>query len=208
MLAASDVTIELVRLIPSIVWAGTLLVIVLLFRRSIRERLLPRLEGVEAFGVKATFVREELDRAADTEPVGDSQQRTQVARRAERLAPVLTGARVLLVNDAPGEMRHVVSILQGLGLSVTITTSTDEALKALETRDFDVVVSDMRRADDEVAGVEMLKASVNRGISRPTILAVGRYEPARGTPPFAFGITNRVDELLNLVLDALERSRG
>jgi hypothetical protein len=29
----------------------------------------------------------------------------------------------------------------------------------------------------------------------------------RGTPPGAFGITNRPDELIHLVLDVLERER-
>jgi len=28
----------------------------------------------------------------------------------------------------------------------------------------------------------------------PVIFTVGRFDPALGTPPFAFGITNRVDE--------------
>jgi CheY-like chemotaxis protein len=206
--ASSDVTVELIRLIPPLLWAGTILAVVLIFRRSIRERLLPRLEGFEAFGLKATFVRDELDRAAEAVPVGGSQERTQVARRAERLAPLLNGARALLVNDFPDEMEHVVSILEGLGVSVTTVTSTDEALGALERRDFDVVISDMKRGDNEAEGVRFLELSIDRGLGRPTILTVGRYEPERGTPAFAFGITNRVDELLNLLFDALERSRG
>jgi hypothetical protein len=42
----------------------------------------------------------------------------------------------------------------------------------------------------------------------PVILTLLRFDPARGTPPFAFGITNRIDEMLNLVCDALARERG
>jgi hypothetical protein len=43
---------------------------------------------------------------------------------------------------------------------------------------------------------------------QPVVFTVGAYDPSRGTPPYAFGITNRVDELLNLLFDAIERVRG
>jgi hypothetical protein len=57
-------------------------------------------------------------------------------------------------------------------------------------------------------GLRLLKRMRTGGMSQRLIFTVGRYQPERGTPPFAFGITNRVDELLNLVFDALERVRG
>lgn len=204
----ANTTDDLIRLIPTFIWAAVILVIIFAFRRVIGERLLPRLQGVEAFGVKATFVQEALDRVAETAPTGGSQERTQVARRAERLASILKGASALLVNDHPDEMRQVVELLEGLDIAVTTVTSTDAALAALDRRSFDVVISDMRRGSGETEGLRLIESSVRRGIGRPTILTVAKYEPERGTPPFAFGITNRVDELLNLVFDALERERG
>jgi hypothetical protein len=54
----------------------------------------------------------------------------------------------------------------------------------------------------------MLAQMRQQKMHHPVIFTVGRYEPDRGTPGHAFGITSRVDEMLNLVFDALERVRG
>jgi CheY-like chemotaxis protein len=154
------------------------------------------------------IVKEKLDRASEAVPVGRERERTQVARRAERIASFIQGARILLVNDVPQEMSHVVSILESLKLSVTTTTSTEHALAELHGPMFDVVISDMRRNGDDGAGLALLQRMRGSRITTPVIFTVGRYQPERGVPGGAFGITNRVDELLNLVFDALERTRG
>ena len=39
------------------------------------------------------------------------------------------------------------------------------------------------------------------------VFYVGRVDRAAGVPAGSFGITNRPDELLHLVMDALERCR-
>src|SRR4029077_6512052 len=39
----------------------------------------------------------------------------------------------------------------------------------------------------------------------PVILYAGRFPEDVGTPPYAFGVTNRPDQLFQLVFDALER---
>ena len=57
-------------------------------------------------------------------------------------------------------------------------------------------------------GLRFLQLIGDEHIYLPIIFTVGQYQPGRGTPPYAFGITDRVDELLNLLFDALERARG
>jgi CheY-like chemotaxis protein len=203
-----DVVIELIRILPTLLWVGLVISLMLIFRRPILDNLIPRLSGLSAFGVEATFVKEELDRAAEQADTGSEQNRSQVARRAERLSPILEGARVLLVNDFPQEMHHVVKVLEALKIAVTIAKSTTEALDSMSRTPFDVVISDMRRGDNASEGIAFLEESIRKGLHRPTIFTVGAYDPRRGTPPFAFGITNRVDELVNLVFDALERQRA
>jgi len=42
----------------------------------------------------------------------------------------------------------------------------------------------------------------------PMIFYVHKLKPGAGTPEGTFGITNRPDQLLHLVPDALGRSRG
>jgi CheY-like chemotaxis protein len=154
------------------------------------------------------IVKEKLDQAPKTVPASGERERTQVARRAERIASFIEGARVLLVNDVPRQMSSVVSVLESLKVSVTIATSTEQAVSELRGPTFDVVISDMRRNADEAAGVALLQTMRASRIMTPVIFSVGRYQPQRGVPGGAFGITNKVDELLNLVLDALERTRG
>jgi len=46
--------------------------------------------------------------------------RSQVARRAARILNVIRGARILLVNDIPEEMSHVINIFGELGLNVHV----------------------------------------------------------------------------------------
>jgi CheY-like chemotaxis protein len=154
------------------------------------------------------IVKEKLDRASEAVPAGREGERTQVARRAERIASFIQDARILLVNDVPGEMSYVVSLLKSLKLSVTITTSTERALAELDGPMFDIIISDMRRNGDDGAGLALLQSIRDSRIMTPVIFTVGRYQPERGVPGGAFGITNRVDELLNLVFDVLERTRG
>ena len=66
----------------------------------------------------------------------------------------------------------------------------------------------MRRGDVPDEGLLLLRKAREEGFTQPIIFMVGKFEPDRGTPPYAFGITNLVDEKLNLLFDALERERG
>ena len=153
-------------------------------------------------------VKEGLESIPAGDRVSTQQGRDQVSRRAARLQTLIRGARILLVNDVPSEMEHVTAILRQLGADVEVVTTTDEALSRLSQNAPDVIVSDMRRGTSEDEGLKFLTRMRQGRIQRRTILTVGRYQPDRGTPPYAFGITNRVDELLNLLFDAIERQRG
>jgi CheY-like chemotaxis protein len=151
-----------------------------------------------------TRVRSELER----EPEAQTFIKELVARRAERLASIIQGAQVLLVNDSPHQMQLVVGALQSLRVQVDVAQTTEQALTLMTSRAYDVIVSDMRRGDVKDEGLRFLNETIKRGIDRPTIFTVGQLDPERGVPPHAFGITNRAPELLNLVFDALDRVRG
>jgi len=153
-------------------------------------------------------VREELERIPQRENVSTEHGRSQVARRAARLQFVINGSRILLVNVVPAGMSHVIRIMRELKIEVDLATTSDEALELLLHHPFDVVISDMRRGSVEDEGSRFLSRMHAHNLHAPLIFTVGRFDPGRGTPPYAFGITNRVDDLLNLVFDALERVRG
>lgn len=207
----TEVVVALVKIIPSLLWVFIVGFFVFLFRNVIIVDLLPRIINLKALGVEATFVKKELDRLAKKskeEVAGSSESRSQVARRAERIKSMLKGSKILLVNDIPSQMSYVVNILESLNVKVTIATTTKEALSNLERFSFDLVISDMRRGNEIDAGINMLIKSKEMNTNKPTIFSVGQFEPERGVPPYAFGITNRVDELMNLIFDIVERKKG
>jgi CheY-like chemotaxis protein len=145
-------------------------------------------------------------------PVHDSAStelgRTQVARRAARSESLFRGARLLLVNDVPTQMSHLIGILRNLGTDVGIETSSERALRALSCDTYHVVISDMERDGMPDEGIRFLRRMRQSGHLVPVIFTIGHFDPALGTPAFAFGVTDRADECLNLILDALERVRG
>lgn len=153
-------------------------------------------------------VKEELERIPARESVSTESGRSQVARRAARIEKVIRGAQVLLVNDIPAQMSHVIDILRDLGLIVQVETSSEDALRALAEDTWDAVISDMEREGIDDEGIRFLRKMRDQSMFVPVIFTVGRFNPVLGTPPFAFGITNRVDECLNLLFDALERTLG
>jgi CheY-like chemotaxis protein len=64
------------------------------------------------------------------------------------------------------------------------------------------------RDSDPDAGLDMLKRFVEEKVYLPVGFYVSMYEPERGVPSGAAGITDRPDMLLHLVLDIMARSRS
>jgi CheY-like chemotaxis protein len=153
-------------------------------------------------------VKEGLERVPGSPSVTTEPGRSQVARRAARLQGVIQGANVLLVNDVPAEMSYVIELLNDVGIATHVSTSSEDAIAVLNGRKFNAVISDMRRGSVEDEGIRFLGMMREARVKVPVVFSVRRLDPTRGVPPFAFGITNRVDELLHLVFDALERTRG
>lgn len=157
----------------------------------------------------ARQVKAKLDQSPGAATPGKEAGHSQAARRAARLAQVVTGARVLLVNDLPDEMSYIVSLLADLKIEVQVETTTAAALAAAAAQRFDAVISDMARDGVQDEGLRFLKQLRAAGrAAPPVIFTVGAYRPELGVPAHAFGITHRVDECLNLLFDALERRRG
>lgn len=199
---------EAIRVIPSILWCGIALFALLWLRKPIENSLLPRISKFKAFGVEAEFIKDVLDKqAAKSVPIGNEKSRSSVVKRSERIADLAAGTNVLIVNDAPHEMNAVIAILERLGMTVTIAMDSDAAIANLKHSRFDVVISDMQRDGVPDEGIQFLQRSIDEGVARPTIFTVAAYRPEKGTPAYAFGITNKIDEMIHLVFDIIERYR-
>lgn len=204
------------------------LILFLSYRRDTLDGLLARLTKAKIAGQEFEFAKTELIRADESrsEPAGAEESvpalrstvvkksrmsDDEVARvmvRAKEKAALLKGKRVLWIDDQPGNNVHEDAAFARLGLTIFPAPSDDAATRLLSAPGpgYDLVLSDIKRDGDSKAGTAFLRdALLPRHPDLPVIFYVTEYDPARPAPSGAFGITNRPDELLHLILDALER---
>ncbi len=158
-----------------------------------------------------------LDSFARTEERLDASllEKNGIRLRADRRDPLLKRmayvkgkkiqAAVLWVDDRPENNRREIEILEVLGIRSTLAHTTDAALKHLSDPKFDMLLSDITRNGSSQAGFDLLEFARKQAPELPFIFYVGHADPKRGLPPYAFGMTDRPDELIHLVLDAIER---
>jgi CheY-like chemotaxis protein len=210
---ASGVTLA----VPDAVWSllaviVLVLMLALIFRRTIEQVLIPRVSGVKVLGLEISFAKEELGaaskrpelaRAGAMPSKGDQRAALERAREAWQL---LQGAGVLWVDDDPSGNRSEMRMLQAFGVMIDTVTTNDAGLKMLEQHydQYDMVISDIERSEGP-SGLALAQAIALSPHPKPLIFYVRTLEP--GTPKFAFGITNRPDHLLHYVVDVVARWR-
>jgi CheY-like chemotaxis protein len=205
----SVIAIELIKIIPSMLGFILAIILLIIFYKPIRYELFPRIGSVKAFGIEASFV-EKIK--SDVEKIGEKRKinisRTVsfiVAQRAGRLAPLVKGRRILWVDDNPQNNNLEINILESLGIVVYQASTSDEAFRLLKESKYDLIISDIMRDNVQDEGIRFLKRLIDNKLNYNVIFFAANIDFNRGTPPHAFGITNRFDELLHLVFDVLER---
>jgi CheY-like chemotaxis protein len=194
--------------------------------RSPMVAAVARLSSFEAFGV--TFALSggtALDAAVRSIELANKttgvsvdvsiEDRKSAIDRANANRALFEGAEILWVDDSPSNDRYESRMLRSFGCMITFAATTDEALRALrsaadQAQPFDIILSDIRREwpqPEPDAGIAMLPRLAGADFHQPVIFYVGQVIPDAGVPAGAFGITNRPDQLLHLVLDALSRIR-
>jgi len=209
--------------LPPLIWIGVIVYFLYLTRASLPS-VLQRLTGVEAFGLKLALsggqaMSAAIDLAAKNPAwnVEISQaDRDKALERAKRERALLDGAEILWVDDHPTNNRNEARMLRSFGALVTFASTTSDAIRAVKEsvgpeQAFHLILSDMARdfpTADPQAGVQMLADLQAANIHLKVIFYVGRLTPGAPPPSGAFGITNRPDVLLHLILDALARVRS
>lgn len=214
-LLTEQVVIELVKILPSVFWLIVAIIVVAIFYRPIRNQLLPLVTGLKIGGIECSFVREGIQAAValaqkhkNWQVQVSDEEAGLVMERASRNLGRLQRAKILWVDDSPENNFNEIKMLHQLRSDVETAKSTEEALAHLaEKKDVDIVLSDLKRGDDPTAGLSMLDGLRRSHPNLPVIFYVGEVDPARGVPPFAFGLTNLPSELLHLILDVLERRK-
>jgi CheY-like chemotaxis protein len=218
-----DGVAHIIGAITTLLWVLLAAFVVWLLRQPLIAAV-SRLASFEAFGVKfALSGGAALDAAIELAeknpdwpvevPAAD---RKAAIDRANAHRSVFEGAEILWVDDRPSNNRNEARMLRSFGALVAFAATTEEALHALHTgveqhHPFDLILSDISRdlpAPDPTAGLTMLPRVRSAGFQQPVIYYLGRPNPDAGVPAGAFGVTNRPDQLLQLVIDALSRLRG
>ena len=206
--------IELVKLIPTILWFILFIIILLIFYRLLRDELLPGLTGFKAMGIEFSFIKDSIDAAiklAEKSPQWKVEisptDKERVLNRVKKHLKILRDVQILWVDDHPENNLNERRMFRQLNAGIDIVRSTEEALEILKKGRYDLVISDMARGDEATSGLSFLKEFRKTDQTSPVIYCVGVFQPEKGVPGQSFGITNRPDELLHLALDALERRK-
>jgi CheY-like chemotaxis protein len=205
-------------------WPVILFVMVAIYRRELRS-LLPELArrvtklpgGIEldatmklqAFKDAAQSVTEQVKDPAEVDKY--LAELTKKVVDATRLTPELRDNEafsVLWVDDNPLNNRFEAGLLENLGASVSFVPTTEEALAALQQRQFDLVISDVHRVeggrDTPEAGYELLEKMRSLGIVLPVVFYTTGPRNAQKSKS-AFGFATTPSRLLNLVQQSLGR---
>jgi CheY-like chemotaxis protein len=123
----------------------------------------------------------------------------------------LRASTVLWVDDNPANNEGLRRSLERLGTRVAIARSTAEALEQVSAQQFSLIISDMGRAGDNLAGYTLLDSLRGLGLDTPFIIYArstdlerhNREAIARG----AVGQASSPNRLLNLVGSVLQSER-
>ena len=83
-------------------------------------------------------------------------------------------ARVLLVEDEIPVLLFAEFVLEGLGHSTVSVTSRDEALTLLEADNVDVLITDIRLPESDLAGFELAQQGRERHPSLKVLYTTGQ----------------------------------
>jgi CheY-like chemotaxis protein len=110
------------------------------------------------------------------------------------------------VDDRPDNNEYERQALEALGVKITISTATDDALAKIGRQHFDAIISDMGRPPDPQAGYTLLDKLRTSGNQIPFIIYASSRSPEHRTEAKrrgAVGCTNRATELFAMVVSAL-----
>ena len=127
---------------------------------------------------------------------------------SDRKIKQANNAIVLWVDDIPNNNIYERRSLEALGVNFVIAVSIDIAISEIKKRKFDVIISDMGRPPDSMAGYTLLDSLRKSGNNTPFVIYASSRSPehiSESRRRGALGCTNRPDELFDYVLSAIGR---
>jgi CheY-like chemotaxis protein len=117
---------------------------------------------------------------------------------------------VLWVDDRPENNVYLRTAFEDSGIKVRLALSTNEALEAVDQRNFDVIISDMGRREGPREGYALLDELRKRGVRTPFFVYAGsrRSDHIEETlKRGGQGCTNIATELFELVIKTIRNSK-
>lgn len=187
---------------PHVLWAAVAITVLFIIGPSRIRDAFAKVNKIGLAGFEVEF-KSEIDAAAKARKIDlPFQLRDRLARRLERRRDLIFGARILWIDDHPYNNTIEIGLLRNFGAIVDIAHSNQDANERLRSSVYDIVLSDIARDIEDEDGKDFVPKVKNAMLSPPLIFYVGKEQPL---PEGAFGLTVRFDELLHLILDALER---
>jgi CheY-like chemotaxis protein len=237
-MSGNDAVDALLRLLEIVsAWPVILLLILIFFRRPIGEfidkyapQFLSRVKSVQAGGATVEFAEAASDALQNAvnkgaeEYADNPQEFANFVREQARKLPVvaaappadqanLQGRHLLWVDDRPLNNVYERNIMERLGATLALATSTDGALEKVHQGRYDVIISDMGRREKHGyaarAGYDLLDKLRRADIMTPFIIYATSNAPehrAEANRRGALGSTNNPQELLHLVSSAVQNS--
>jgi CheY-like chemotaxis protein len=205
-------------------WPVLVLAGFVFFRRSIQEFL----SNVSEFSLKAGASGLEasakkyqtaaiLGAALAQKAGGEETDPTKAAGIAKSMESLndqkilrLSGKHVLWVDDNPTNNVYEQRALEVLGIRISQSLSTEDALNKIANNHYDLIISDFSRAGERQAGYVLLDKLKEKGIQIPVIIYAATTTPEYQRAAQASGAvaqTNNPQELFELVLNALLSKR-
>ncbi|GAA4560776.1 response regulator [Pseudonocardia xishanensis] len=211
-----EIATLVVQALGTLAWPAVVAFVVWTFRGPIGTLLTSGTVSVKAGGVEiSTAARAAAAGALQNAAADKSTPLDALAAgsRVEAGAAAVTARssppRVLWVDDQPARNGHERETLIRLGMLLEQATSTEQAVQAvMRSAPFDVIVSDMSRADDPAAGYDLLERLRGAGVRTPFVVYSSSADPAHDAEAIsrgAMGSTNDPAELLDLIVEALRR---
>lgn len=213
-----DVLIALIPLIPKAITFLLCTLVLYLFYEPIKSRLSTDLTKVEVFGITAEFDRDQFQQVKRLSSPDSSAVFQSVNQRLKYVHPLIVGGKVLWIDDNhPTQNARERELVRSMGIAIDIVSSSDEALDLVcRTTEFglmpyDVIVSDVDRDGNVKEGVDFFYKHLGMLGDAKFIMYTDDPElletpDTHGeVPTFLFGATQFYDELLHLLMDALER---
>lgn len=219
-----QITIELIHAAPAALWVVFALFAYLTLRPVIKRRLenvaIVRTSGFEVTFESATSLLQaataEREMGEGSPSPNDLPQEESAPTAGERrggiermahAAQYLRDRRILWVDDRPQRNKALKELFRDAGMRVDSVMSTTAAITKLKTTTYDLIITDMNRTSeggDVAAAHTLVHQLADRRLRIPVIL-YSVHRPDNDFPPGLFAHTSRSDNLVQDVIDAMER---